>query len=29
MRRGVERRATDSNFAAAAKRLEYVASEEP
>ena len=29
MRRGVERRATDPSFAAAAERLEYVASEEP
>ena len=29
MRRGVERRATDSSFAAAAERLGYVASEEP
>ena len=29
MRRGVERRTTDPSFAAAAERLEYVASEEP
>jgi REP element-mobilizing transposase RayT len=29
MRRGVERRAVDPSFAEAAKRLEYVASEEP
>jgi len=29
MRRGLERRATDPSFAAAAERLEYIASEEP
>lgn len=29
MRRGVKRRATDPDFAAAAERLEYLSSEEP